>query len=441
MHSQLPKVMHLLTGEPILSHVIRTAQSLLHDRDGRITVVTGHGREVVDPFVESMGCTLAHQDQQLGTGHAVSIALEGAPPESQTLVLYGDVPLVTSDQLRPLLMEGRDRLAVMTALVSDPTGYGRIVRSGDQSVVAIVEQRDATDTELSIREINSGIYAAPTSLFQQLLPKITSANAQGEYYLTDCVALAVREGGTVGGVQGPEEAVMGVNDKVQLAAMEQRVQSDRRYALMRDGVTLQDPNSVYLAGDVSIASDVIIEPNVTLIGPIRIETGVRISFGCHLTDVEIGEAALLKPYSVLEKTTVGARAQVGPFARLRPGTELAPDTHIGNFVETKNAQIGEGSKINHLSYIGDATIGMATNVGAGTITCNYDGANKHRTVLGDRVFVGSNSSLVAPITVGDDATLGAGSVITRNVDPAALALTRAPQKTIPSYPRPKKAKE
>ncbi len=441
MQSRLPKVMHLLAGEPILFHVIRTAKILVDEFGGAATVVTGHGREQIDDWARNLGCHVAYQERQLGTGHALSVALQNASADGKTLVLYGDVPLVTPDILRPLLAASDDQLSVLTAMVKDPTGYGRIIRNGDGDVLSIVEHRDASETERAICEINSGIYSAPTALFQRLLPQVKNSNVQEEYYLTDCVALAVAEGAVVHGITGPEAAVMGINDKAQLAQMEQLVQTERRNALLEAGVTLRDPSTVYIMGEVEVGTDVVIEPNVTLIGPLSIGAGSHIGFGCHLTRVEVAEQVVLKPYSVLEDTHVGEAAQVGPFARLRPGTRLAANTHIGNFVETKNAEIGPGSKVNHLSYIGDASVGQSSNVGAGTITCNYDGANKHRTVLGDRVFVGSNSSLVAPVTVGDGATLGAGSVITRDVEPDALAVSRAPQKSIPSYQRPKKAKE
>jgi bifunctional UDP-N-acetylglucosamine pyrophosphorylase/glucosamine-1-phosphate N-acetyltransferase len=309
-------------------------------------------------------------------------------------------------------------------------------------VTAIVEHRDASEEQLKICEINSGIYAAPTSLFQQLLPALSDANVQNEYYLTDCVQLSVDSGLEVFGIQGSLSATMGVNDRIQLADLNQIIQSNRRHQLMKNGVTLIDPNTVYINGsDIDIASDTVIEPNVTINAPASIASGVRIGYGSHLTDVVIGKNTIIKPYTIIESSIVGHQAQIGPFSRLRPGTELSEATHIGNFCETKNAKVGQGSKVNHLSYVGDAVLGTHVNVGAGTITCNYDGAYKHQTTLGNNVFIGSNTCLVAPVTIGDGATTGAGSVITTDVAAEELAITRAKQVKISGYQRPKKSKE
>ena len=441
MRSNLPKVLHPLASEPILSHVIATANALLAVHGGTITVVTGHGRDQVDPLVHQLGCGVAHQTEQLGTGHALQIALQDADPSTLTLVLYGDVPLIRAEHLQPLLEQGRHHLAVMTAILDDPTGYGRICRDANGQVVAIVEHKDATADQLTLHEINSGIYAGPTALFQRLLPQLSNQNAQKEYYLTDCVALSVGANLPVMGVTGPQEAVLGINDREQLAAMESSMQDRYRAALMRSGVTLVDPATVYIRGSVQIEADVTIEPNVMIYGTAVIGQGVHIGFGCHLTDVQIAEGVVLKPYSVLESVTVGAGAAIGPFARLRPGTVLGADTHIGNFVETKNTTLGAHSKVNHLSYVGDATVGTRVNIGAGTITCNYDGAHKHPTVLGDDVFIGSNTSLVAPVTLGDGVTTGAGSVITNDVPTGQLAISRSAQQNKSGYQRPTKTKE
>lgn len=441
MRSALPKVMHDLAGAPLLAHVISTSQSLLAHRSGQITVVTGHGRDAVDPMVTQTGCRVVHQDQQLGTGHAVQIALQEVEPVGQTLVLYGDVPLVTADHLSPLLEIGYDDLAVLTARLDDPTGYGRIVRGTDGAIQRIVEQRDATESERAITEINSGIYAGPTATFKDVLPQITNENAQAEYYLTDCVALRVAAGGRVQGLIAPSEVTLGVNDREQLADMNMQIQRIRRSQAMRNGATLVDPNTVYFNGTVQLQEDVVVEPNVTFNGSVQVGSNSRIGYGAHLTDADIGPGVTVKPYSVIESGTVGHAAVVGPFARVRPGTELGPHTHLGNFCETKNARVGEGSKINHLSYVGDAVIGRETNIGAGTITCNYDGAHKHQTTLGDGVFVGSNTSFVAPVSVGHGATTGAGSVITRDVESNALALTRSEQIEKSNFHRPKKTKE
>lgn len=441
MRSALPKVMHDLAGAPLLSHVISTSQALLAERPGHIIVVTGHGRESVDPLVTQAGCRVVHQDAQLGTGHAVQTAMADVEPQGQTLVLYGDVPLVTAEHLRPLLDISQDDLAVLTARLDDPTGYGRIVRGPDGAIQRIVEQRDATESELAITEINSGIYAGPTAKFLDLLPQLTNDNAQAEYYLTDCVALTVAGGGRVEALVAPSEVTLGVNDREQLADMNARIQNRRRSEAMRNGATLLDPKTVYFNGDVRLHEDVIVEPNVTFNGSVEVGANSRIGFGSHITDARIAAKVTVKPYSVIESGSVGEGAVVGPFARIRPGTELGPNTHLGNFCETKNAIVGEGSKINHLTYIGDAVIGQDTNIGAGTITCNYDGAHKHLTRLGDRVFIGSNTSLVAPVTVGDGATTGAGSVITRDVEANALALTRSDQVAKPNFQRPSKTKE
>ncbi len=442
MHSSLPKVLHELAGEPLLGHVISVAKSLVQKRGGRIRVVTGHGSDQVDPFVLEQGAEIVHQRQQLGTGHALQIAMDGLASEGQTLVLYGDVPLISEEDIDPLIAAGESGLAVLTAVVGDPTGYGRIIRDTTGNVVSIVEHRDASESERAISEINSGIYAAPTSLFQELLPLLTNGNAQNEYYLTDCVQLSVNSGREVYGVEGAVTATMGVNDRLQLAELNQLLQQERRNALMSAGVTLVAPETVYLNGsDIHIQPDTIIEPNVTLNSPVSIGSNVQIGFGSHLTNVVIGDGSVIKPYTVAESASVGANAQVGPFTRLRPGTELSDATHVGNFCETKNAKVGEGSKINHLSYVGDAVIGKRVNVGAGTITCNYDGAYKHQTTLGDDVFVGSNTSLIAPVTLGDGVTTGAGSVITTDVEQQHLALARSKQINIPAYQRPKKPKD
>jgi len=442
MHSSLPKVLHELAGEPLLGHVISVAKSLVQKRGGRIRVVTGHGSDQVDPFVLEQGADIVHQRQQLGTGHALQIAMDGLASEGQTLVLYGDVPLISEEDIDPLIAAGESGLAVLTAVVGDPTGYGRIIRDTTGNVVSIVEHRDASESERAISEINSGIYAAPTSLFQELLPLLTNGNAQNEYYLTDCVQLSVNSGREVYGVEGAVTATMGVNDRLQLAELNQLLQQERRNALMSAGVTLVAPETVYLNGsDIHIQPDTIIEPNVTLNSPVSIGSNVQIGFGSHLTNVVIGDGSVIKPYTVAESASVGANAQVGPFTRLRPGTELSDATHVGNFCETKNAKVGEGSKINHLSYVGDAVIGKRVNVGAGSITCNYDGAYKHQTTLGDDVFVGSNTSLIAPVTLGDGVTTGAGSVITTDVEQQHLALARSKQINIPAYQRPKKPKD
>lgn len=441
MHSSLPKVLHRIGGEPLLVHVIRTAKALIDQHGGEIRVVTGHGSEQVNPLCTACEVAIVPQSEQLGTGHAARLALDGVSPQGTTVVLYGDVPLIRPHHLWPLLEEGQSRLAVLTADLVDPLGYGRIVRSAEGEVIAIVEEKDASAAQRRITEINSGIYAGPTALFQDLLARIQNDNVQAEYYLTDCVQLTVADGRSVAAIPGPEAAVLGVNTRTQLADLEMKLQHERRQQLMDAGVTMIDPNSVYVLGQVNCEPDVVIHPNVTLAGHVHLGGGSEIGFGSHLTNVTVARDVLVKPYVVMEGAQVGEACQVGPFARLRPGTELSDHCHIGNFVETKNVHFGSGSKANHLSYLGDADVGAGSNIGAGTITCNYDGAHKHRTHLGDAVFVGSNTSLVAPISIGDGATIGAGSVITENVAPGHLAIARPIQSAKANYQRPQKDKE
>ena len=442
MNSSIPKVLHHLAGEPLLGYVIRIAQKLIDQYGGTVRVVTGFASDQVDPYVESLGLEAVHQTEQLGTGHALQTALDRHLIGYQTLVLYGDVPLVRLADLESLLKAGSKSLALLTATVSDPSGYGRIIRDENNSIIGIVEHQDATEQQRSISEINSGIYAAPTALFNELLPHLANKNSQGEYYLTDCVQLSVGAGHQVTGVTGSKTSVMGVNDLVQLAELNQMVQADRREALMRSGVSLIDPSTVFINGPtINIGSDTVIEPQVTLNSPVIIGHNVTIGFGSHLTDANIGDNTVIKPYTVVESASIGSQAQVGPFARLRPGTTLSDAAHVGNFCEIKNASVGEGSKVNHLAYIGDATMGRDVNIGAGTITCNYDGASKNKTTIGNDVFIGSNTSLIAPVTLADGVTTGAGSVITMDVEAGKLALSRSKQINVEGYKRPKKSKD
>ncbi len=442
MNSSLPKVLHSLAGEPLLGHVVRAAKHLLTGINGRIRVVTGYGREYVDPFVESLGCEVVHQEQQLGTGHALQVGLQGLPIQHQTLVLYGDVPLIRIPELNSLLQLSQNGLAILTAELLNPSGFGRIVRNSQGEVAGIVEHKDASPEELEISEVNSGVYAAPTALFADLLACISNKNVQGEYYLTDCVRFSVESGRNVSVANGSVAATMGVNDRHQLAMLNQVIQKERREALMAQGVSLVDPSTVYInSWDVIIEADTVIEPNVTLNGPITIERDVEIGFGCHITKSTIGRGTVVKPYTVMDSANIGSNAQVGPFSRLRPGTEMHDSTNVGNFCEIKNTVIGGGTKLNHLSYIGDAVVGQRVNIGAGTITCNYDGATKNQTIIGDDVFLGSNTNLVAPVILGDRVTTGAGSVITDDVDADHLALSRVRQFTLAGYKRPQKKKD
>jgi bifunctional UDP-N-acetylglucosamine pyrophosphorylase/glucosamine-1-phosphate N-acetyltransferase len=444
MKSVLPKVMQPLAGRPLLRHVVDTAARL----DAvRTLVVYGHGGELVKKaFSEprNEGPLLwAEQAEQKGTGHAVQMALPQLPAQGKTLILYGDVPLTTPETLADLIGKVADvgSMGLITLEMANPAGYGRIVRDTAGKVVRIVEQKDATDAEKMIREVNTGIFCVPNSLLHKWLPALGNNNAQGEYYLTDIVAMAAAEGIRIETVQ-PEFGweVDGINDKLQLATLErvhQRVQAD---ALMRGGVTLIDPARFDLRGEIEHGMDVHIEPNVIIEGRVRLGNNVHIGANCQLRDCVIGDNVTIKPNSLIEESRVGSGAVIGPFARLRPGTELADDVHIGNFVETKKAILGKGSKANHLAYLGDAEIGSGVNIGAGTITCNYDGANKHLTRIGDNAFIGTNSSLVAPVTIGNGATTGAGSAITKDVPDNALAVARGKQVTIDGWQRPTKNK-
>jgi bifunctional UDP-N-acetylglucosamine pyrophosphorylase/glucosamine-1-phosphate N-acetyltransferase len=423
MHSDLPKVLHPLAGKALLAHVIDTSRQL---GAARICVVYGHGGEQVRETLDAPDLSWARQEPQLGTGHAVLQAMPYlAVSSAPTLVLYGDVPLTRVATLQRLIdAAGDDALGLLTAHLDDPHGYGRIVRV-DGKVVRIVEEKDADDAERAIREINTGILVAPTAALARWLPTLGNRNAQGEYYLTDIVALAVAEGMPV--VTAHPDAsweTEGVNSKVQLAQLERVFQRNLAEQLLEQGVTLADPSRIDVRGELVCGRDVSIDVNCVFEGRVVLGDGVRIKANC-----------------VLEDAVVGAGSIVGPFARLRPGTELGREVHIGNFVEVKNSSIADHSKANHLAYVGDATIGSRVNVGAGTITCNYDGANKFRTVIEDDVFIGSDTQLVAPVTVGRGATLGAGTTLTRDAPPDQLTVSRAKQVSIPGWKRPIKKKK
>ena len=420
MYSDLPKVLHPLAGKALLAHVIDTSRQL---GAARICVVYGHGGELVRETLDAPDLNWARQEPQLGTGHAVLQAMPAlAGTTASTLVLYGDVPLTRAATLQRLIdAAGGDALGLLTAHLDNPHGYGRIVRV-DGKVVRIVEEKDADDAERAIREINTGILVAPTAALARWLPGLGNRNAQAEFYLTDIVALAVAEGMPV--VTAHPEAsweTEGVNSKVQLAQLERVYQRNLAERLLEQGVTLADPSRIDVRGELVCGRDVSIDVNCVFEGRVVLGDGVRIKANC-----------------VLEDAVVGAGSIVGPFARLRPGTELGREVHIGNFVEVKNSSIADQSKANHLAYVGDATIGSRVNVGAGTITCNYDGANKFRTVIEDDVFIGSDTQLVAPVTVGRGATLGAGTTLTRDAPPDQLTVSRAKQTSIPGWKRPTK---
>ncbi|MCH8497651.1 MAG: bifunctional UDP-N-acetylglucosamine diphosphorylase/glucosamine-1-phosphate N-acetyltransferase GlmU [Marinobacter sp.] len=437
MKSRQPKVMHAVAGRPMLHHVMATARSLgataLH-------TVIGHGAEQVRAGTAADDVQWALQAEQLGTGHAVAQALPAVSDDAVVLILYGDVPLTQAATLQALVNQvTADQLALLTVTLDNPQGYGRILRDEKGAVQAIVEQKDATPAQLAIQEVNTGILAVQASHLKSWLPQLSNSNAQGEYYLTDIIAMAVKQGMTIA-VSQPANAfeVQGVNNRSQLAELERWYQRQQAETLMAAGVTLADPARLDVRGDVSVGQDVFIDVNVVLEGRVQIADDVSIGAGCVIRDATLGAGTRVEPYSVIDGAVIAEAAQIGPFARLRPGTQLAARTKVGNFVETKKAVVGEGSKINHLSYVGDATLGRDVNVGAGTITCNYDGVNKYQTVLGDRVFVGSNSALVAPVTVAADATIGAGSTITREVAAGELAVARGRQRNIANWPKPEK---
>lgn len=442
MRSSLPKVLQPLAGRPLLSHVLDTARAL---DPHRLVVVYGHGGDRVREAFPAADIRWVHQAQQRGTGHAVQVALPETDADDRVLILYGDVPLVRAETVRRLLVqldEGAD-LVVLTAALKSPTGYGRILRDDRGRVQRIVEEKDASDSERRINEVNTGIMAARSRDFARWLSQVTNDNAQGEFYLTDCVSLANAEGKRIEATVGHEAIeLMGVNDKRQLAEQERAYQRREAERLMVEGVTVIDPARLDIRGEVRAGRDVTLDVNVILQGRVTLGEGAHIGAGCVIVDSEIGPGAHILPHTVIEGAVIGAHASVGPFARIRPGTHTDRNAKIGNFVEVKNAKVGEGSKINHLSYVGDSELGRDVNIGAGTITCNYDGANKHKTVIGDRAFIGSNTALVAPLTVGADATIGAGTTLNKDAPPGELTVARAKAITIPGWKRPvKKPKE
>ncbi|MCD1640919.1 bifunctional UDP-N-acetylglucosamine diphosphorylase/glucosamine-1-phosphate N-acetyltransferase GlmU [Stutzerimonas frequens] len=438
MRSALPKVLHPVAGQSMLGHVISTARAL---QPRSIQVVIGHGAEQVRQRLVGDDLNYVVQSEQLGTGHAVAQALPNLSAE-RVLILYGDVPLIEAETLQRLLQKvGPEQLALLTVTLDDPTGYGRIVRDTQGEVQAIVEHKDASAEQKAIREGNTGILAVPGSRIGEWLGRLSNSNAQGEYYLTDVIAMAVADGLRVATEQ-PQDAmeVQGANDRIQLAELERHYQLRAARRLMAQGVTLRDPARFDLRGEVSVGRDVLIDVNVVLEGEVVIEDDVQIGPNCVIKDSTLRRGAIVKANSHLDGAVVGEGADCGPFARLRPGSTLGAKAHVGNFVEMKNASLGDGAKAGHLSYLGDAEIGARTNIGAGTITCNYDGANKFKTVMGEDVFIGSNSSLVAPLNLGDGATTGAGSTITADVPAHTLALGRGRQRNIDGWQRPVKNK-
>lgn len=439
MRSSLPKVLQPLAGRPLLGHVIETAKKLNADN---IITIYGHGGDRVQTAFAQEDIKWVEQAEQLGTGHAVQMTLPVLPQDGVSLILSGDVPCINPVTLQKLLdATAETGIGLVTLTLLDANGYGRIVRENGE-IQAIVEHKDASEEQRQIKEINTGIYAVSNAKLHQWLPNLSNDNAQGEYYLTDIVAMALADGMQVASVE-PEQAfeVEGVNDRVQLAALERQFQAYQAKQLMQQGVHLIDPSRFDLRGNLTVGQDVRIDINVIIEGDCELGDNVEIGAGCIIKNTKIAAGTKVQPYSIFDSAIVGEDTQIGPFARLRPGAQLANEVHIGNFVEVKNTTIGLGSKANHFTYLGDAEVGSGANIGAGTITCNYDGANKFKTIIGDQAFIGSNSSLVAPVKIGNGATVGAGSTITRDVEDNSLAVERSKQFAKENYPRPQKIKK
>ena len=438
MKSDLPKVLHHLAGKPLLAHVLASAQAL-----GKVQqhVVIGHGAEQVQQQIGGFDVTWALQNEQKGTGHALAQAMPNIDAQATVLVLYGDVPLIRSQTLAKLIAESAEHqsLALLTVKLDDPTGYGRIVRDAAGAVQAIVEHKDASAEQHLINEINTGILAVSAAHLNQWLPKLSANNAQGEYYLTDIIAMAAAQGVPVTAIHPEDEyEVQGVNDRVQLAQLERVYQQRQATELLIQGVSLADPTRLDIRGQLSVGSDVVIDVGCVFEGEVVLEDGVQIGPYCVIKNSHIGAGSKIEAYSHLEQAQLAQNCTVGPYARLRPGAHLHNSAKVGNFCEVKKSVIGEGSKVNHLTYIGDAQIGKNANIGAGTITCNYDGVNKFKTEIGDNAFIGSNSALVAPVKVGAGATIGAGSTITKEVSAEQLAVARGKQRNIDGWQRPTK---
>ena len=446
MKSALPKVLHALAGKPMLAHVLETANQLAPDK---ICIVYGHGGETVRAAFADMPILWAKQDPQLGTGHAVLQAMpllaqqtlaQQTEQQAITLVLYGDVPLIRAATLSKLITFAKQNtLAWLTMTVAEPTGLGRILRDKSGRVTAIVEDKDATDAQRNIHEINTGFLACPTAWLAKWLPGLNNSNAQGEYYLTDVLALAVAEGVAVQTLSPDAEfEIIGVNSKDQLAQLERVFQRENADRLLREGVSLIDPARLDVRGHLTVAEDVAIDVNCIFEGKVHLAANTKIGANCILRNCTVGAGTEVLPFSFIDGAEIGRNARVGPYARIRPGTTLADDVHIGNFVEVKASAVGVGSKANHLSYVGDTTVGKNVNIGAGTITCNYDGANKHRTVIEDNVHIGSDVQLIAPVVIGSGATIAAGTTVWKDAAAGELTLNQKTQMTIPNWKRPPK---
>jgi bifunctional UDP-N-acetylglucosamine pyrophosphorylase/glucosamine-1-phosphate N-acetyltransferase len=436
MKSRLPKVLHPVGGRPMLAHVHRTAAAL---DPAAIHVVFNPETPEVKEALAGFEVNWAPQEQRLGTGHAVQQAMPGIPDEARVLVLYGDLPLLSPELLAEFLQGGASDLKVLTMRLADPTGYGRMLRDSQGGITAIVEEKDADDRQRAIDEVNTGIVLAGSAQLKGWLDGLRNDNQQGEYYLTDIFAAAAAAGARLDSLEAPDpDQLLGANDPVQLALLENHYRRYRAQQLMLAGVRIADPRRVELRGNITAGTDVFLDINVILEGEIQLGDGVQIGAGCVLSDCSLAAGTRVHPYSVMEGVTTHGPCDIGPFARLRPGTNLGEGSRVGNFVEVKNSSLGRGTKASHLSYLGDSTIGESVNIGAGTITCNYDGANKHRTIIGDDVFIGSDTQLVAPVSVGAGADIGAGSTITKDVPEGKLTLSRSKQVTVPGWKRPKK---
>ena len=439
MRSSKPKVLHEIAGLPMVEHVFNTSMSL---GAKQVQVVYGHGGEQLQQRCQHFDVEWVLQDRQLGTAHAVQQASPHIDDDNVALILYGDVPLIKTETLSELVGKVSDNnVSLLTVKLEHPTGYGRIVRMNDR-VVSIVEHKDASDEQLQIDEVNTGILAVRAGYLNECLSKIGNDNAQGEYYLTDLIALAVNDGNEVFTTQVDDSTeVEGVNDRKQLAKLERVYQQSLAEQLLTDGISLADPERIDVRGSLSAGSDSYIDINCVFEGDVSLGSGVEIGPGCVIKNTKIGDNCVIKPYSVIEDAEIGSLVEIGPFARIRPGTQILENARVGNFVEIKNTVLGVNSKASHLSYLGDSEIGKDVNIGAGTITCNYDGANKFKTIIKDGAFIGSDTQLVAPVTVGVNATIGAGSTITRDADDDTLTLSRSVQKSVKGWERPKKLKQ
>ena len=440
MQSALPKVLHPLAGRPLLDHVIASADTVA---DSKKIIVTGHGAEQVEQTFVASDAVFVQQTEQLGTAHAVQRALPHLRSQANVLILYGDVPLITPETISKILNAvDKDHIALLTIHLDNPTGYGRIVRNAAGEIESIVEQKDASDEQLKITEINTGVMALGAEQLNAWLPQIDNNNAQGEYYLTDLIAIARTQGYKINSIHpGSATEIEGVNNRQQLSSLERAYQLAQAQALMLSGTSLADPHRFDQRGTITAGRDNSIDVNCVFEGNVVIGSGVSIGPNCHIIDSIIGDGVEIKANTVIESAVIGDNAVVGPFARLRPGTNLGNHTKVGNFVETKKAHVGDGSKINHLSYVGDANLGQGVNVGAGTITCNYDGVNKHTTTIGNDAFIGSNSTLIAPVTVGEKGFVAAGTAISKDVPDDSLAVGRAKQRNIDGWQRPTKKQD